>query len=720
MGSKSFVFRFDDVEVREREFSLVKADQALTVEPKAFRVLLFLLRNPQRLVSKEELLNAVWGEVAVGDGSLTRCIWLLRNALGDDTRSPRYIETVATVGYRFVGKVEVSEDASGRLGATDGTTAETAANSHVETDEKAAVYEKEREKDKDGKRRRFWTWLLPSGGLIAVGIAATIWYMRRPLPPPRISEYIRLTHDARERTLAGTDGSRLYFTQVSPLSIAQVAVTGGEIAPVPVSVPGDLAYLLDVSRDGSSFLVASEQNGNPNLVLWNVRVLGGAIRRLGNAQDGAFSPDGNSVAYSTIDGDIYFVRSDGTNAHKLASTKGTTNHLAWSPDGTTIRFDKDGKLWEISSSGSNLHPLLPGWQTSSFQCCGSWTPNGEFFVFLSSDFQLQYRPQGQLWALDERRGLFRKPPAEPIQLTSGPILWNRPVPSQDGKRIFASGVTRRGELVRFDPASKQLKPYLSGISAESVTFSKDGKSVAYVSFRDGVLWKADSDGTNPVQLIDLPIHPEGPRWSPDGTQILFMDVSSDLHTSMYVVSSEGGSPRRLMPEDDGKQTDPDWSPDGTKVVFGTGAGRFRTRENLKILDLTSHQIKTVPGSVAMWYPRWSPDGRYIVAKAWDSPSLNIFDIETQRWSTRLTKGDWFWPAWSRDSRFVYFLLLSNRDQGLFRTRVKGDETEQVVDLKDWHLTGWSGNWMDLDPSDAPMLLRDIGSDDIYALALEQK
>ncbi len=50
MGSKSFVFRFDDVEVREREFSLVKADQALTVEPKAFRVLLFLLRNPQRLV----------------------------------------------------------------------------------------------------------------------------------------------------------------------------------------------------------------------------------------------------------------------------------------------------------------------------------------------------------------------------------------------------------------------------------------------------------------------------------------------------------------------------------------------------------------------------------------------------------------------------------------------------------------------------------------------
>ena len=61
------------------------------------------------MISKEELLNAVWGDTAVGDGSLTRSIFLLRRLLGDDPREPRYIETVATVGYRFVFKVEVSE-----------------------------------------------------------------------------------------------------------------------------------------------------------------------------------------------------------------------------------------------------------------------------------------------------------------------------------------------------------------------------------------------------------------------------------------------------------------------------------------------------------------------------------------------------------------------------------------------------------------------------------
>src|SRR5262249_26160851 len=116
--NKSFVFRFADIEVREREFSLLKAGKVLAVGPKAFRVLLHLLRNPQKLISKEDLLNSVWGDTAVTGGSLTRCIWLLRRQLGDDINEPRFIETVATVGYRLVCPVEVSEDGSGNLRVT--------------------------------------------------------------------------------------------------------------------------------------------------------------------------------------------------------------------------------------------------------------------------------------------------------------------------------------------------------------------------------------------------------------------------------------------------------------------------------------------------------------------------------------------------------------------------------------------------------------------------
>jgi eukaryotic-like serine/threonine-protein kinase len=107
---KCFVFTFADVEVREREFCIVKAGELLPVEPKAFRVLLFLLRSPHRLIAKDELLDAVWNDCAVSDNSLTRSIALLRRLLGDDTREPRYIATVPTVGYRFLCDVKVAED----------------------------------------------------------------------------------------------------------------------------------------------------------------------------------------------------------------------------------------------------------------------------------------------------------------------------------------------------------------------------------------------------------------------------------------------------------------------------------------------------------------------------------------------------------------------------------------------------------------------------------
>ncbi|HEY1895044.1 MAG TPA: SUMF1/EgtB/PvdO family nonheme iron enzyme [Terracidiphilus sp.] len=98
----------------------------MAVEPKAFRVLLFLLRNPQRVISKEELLNAVWGDAAVTENSLARTIEKLRRVLGDDIHEQRYIETVATVGYRFLCSVAVEEeslrkqDADGQPAAQNG------------------------------------------------------------------------------------------------------------------------------------------------------------------------------------------------------------------------------------------------------------------------------------------------------------------------------------------------------------------------------------------------------------------------------------------------------------------------------------------------------------------------------------------------------------------------------------------------------------------------
>lgn len=107
---KGLVFNFADIEVREREFLLIKRDERLPVEPTAFRVLLFLLRNPGRLVSKDEIVASVWNDITVSDNSLTRAIAQLRRVLDDDPREPRYILTVPTLGYRFLSEVTARED----------------------------------------------------------------------------------------------------------------------------------------------------------------------------------------------------------------------------------------------------------------------------------------------------------------------------------------------------------------------------------------------------------------------------------------------------------------------------------------------------------------------------------------------------------------------------------------------------------------------------------
>jgi DNA-binding winged helix-turn-helix (wHTH) protein/tetratricopeptide (TPR) repeat protein len=104
--------------VREREFALVKAGRVQQVEPKAFRVLLMLIWNPNKLITKEELLTRVWGDTAVTENSLARNIALLRRLLGDDPREPRFIETVSSIGYRFLCPVEACEEPAGILDTT--------------------------------------------------------------------------------------------------------------------------------------------------------------------------------------------------------------------------------------------------------------------------------------------------------------------------------------------------------------------------------------------------------------------------------------------------------------------------------------------------------------------------------------------------------------------------------------------------------------------------
>jgi eukaryotic-like serine/threonine-protein kinase len=344
-------------------------------------------------------------------------------------------------------------------------------------------------------RGKALVWLVGVVAILTIAAAAYLLLTsRNSVAALRVSQYTQITHDGVAKHLKGTDGIRLYFDQDQPQPIGQIAISGGEIAPVPVAMSDP--WLVDVSPDGSTFLVTSIAEGlRKDYPLWSVRILGGSARHLAEAVDAAWSPDGNAVVYSTRDGDIHLIRSDGAEDRKLASIGSLLTSLCWSPDGKTIRFTRDQALWEISSSGSNLHRVLPAWPAAQDE--GHWAQDGKFF-FVS---------RGQIWAKDERHLLFRGSSGQPLPLTSGPIRWDSPIPGKDGKTLFASGVTPRGELIRFNGQSHQFQPFLAGISADSVSFSTDGKSVAYVSYPDGILWRANADGSARMQLTDATLYP---------------------------------------------------------------------------------------------------------------------------------------------------------------------------------------------------------------------
>jgi Tol biopolymer transport system component len=300
-----------------------------------------------------------------------------------------------------------------------------------------------------------------------------------------------------------------------------------------------------------------------------------------------------------------------------------------------------------------------------------------------------------------------------------------PVPSKDGKKLFVVGRTFRGGLVRYDSKTGQFTPFISGISAGDVAFSKEGQWVAYVTYPEGALWRSKPDGSERVQLSYPPLSPVLPRWSPDGNEIIFYSstpgkprafrgsATASGPEKIYTVSPKGGSARQLIPNDPKPQLDPNWSPDGGKILFSGGA---RPDSDIRVFDLSNHQVSALPGSQGLFSPRWSPDGRYIVAMPVNSLSVVLFDFQTQKWS-ELLKGSSAFPNWSRDGRYVYF-LHSPDNPAVLRIEVSDRKVERVADLKSLPITGYYGIWLGLAPDDSPLLLRDAGSQDIYALDWE--
>src|SRR5436309_14071523 len=109
------IYRFADVEVDSAQGCVKRGEAEMHLRQQSFQVLLYLLEQHGRMVTKEELMHYVWKDAAVTDDALVQCIGEVRKALDDDPRRPRFIKTVPKVGYRFISPIQKPAQNGGAL-----------------------------------------------------------------------------------------------------------------------------------------------------------------------------------------------------------------------------------------------------------------------------------------------------------------------------------------------------------------------------------------------------------------------------------------------------------------------------------------------------------------------------------------------------------------------------------------------------------------------------
>jgi serine/threonine protein kinase/Tol biopolymer transport system component len=564
-------------------------------------------------------------------------------------------------------------------------------------------------------KSRKLAWGLGLTGVAALAAILLAVLARPAIPDPKVIRFNKVTNTPGLKDCPYSASNLLYFIQRESSQadgvLMQLSTAGGD--PVPIPTPLGAISVSDISPGGSELLVVQDRNDAQESPLWILPVPSGPPRRVGEvvAHDATFSPDASRIVYANGN-DLFEANRDGSGIRKIVSGSQSLDSPAWSGDGSRLRYretaagSRSGTLWEVGVDGGNPHPLFSG---ATGLCCGSWTSDGRYFLFSS-------RKAGEegIWAVREKTGWFPRGIGRPVLLSTGPLNYVCAVPSRAGKQIFVAGEQAQAELTRYDAASGQFVTFLGGVPAEHMSFSRDGQWVAYVTYPEGELWRSKVDGSQKLKLASG-VRALVVQWSPDGKRIGF--VARQPAVALQVISADGGTPESL-PMGDSPTLYHAWSSDGNSMVLGEWVGT--KAPVLRLLDLKTRQISIVPGSEGLIYPIWSPDGRYIAADAYGGPRSGawIYDVSTQEWK-RLPLVEYNYWAWSHDSKYIYYDGPSGDQATAMRLRVADGQIEKVANLTGIHrVPGAFGEWFGLGPGDAPLLLRNTGNQQIYALDWE--
>jgi Tol biopolymer transport system component len=304
----------------------------------------------------------------------------------------------------------------------------------------------------------------------------------------------------------------------------------------------------------------------------------------------------------------------------------------------------------------------------------------------------------------------------PRRLTNGePGSWQSPCADpNDESNLFTLNRYTRSDLVRYDSASRTWKSDWESVPGEEVSWSPDRQWVTYTRLPDYSIWKSRPDGSARIRLTASGIEARQPHWSPEGKRIAFMGKNSQGAWRVYRIQVSGGTAEELVPhgEDQGVPT---WSPDGRSLIFGERlTSKPRADMSIHVLDLTSRKLSEMPGTRGLWSPRWSPDGKYVLAITTDSRALRILNCDSGEWRevSRMLNIDH--ASWSPNSQYVQFVGQDiNNRRSLYRLVVANSAIEPVVDITTFD--GGTDSWFGISPDGSPIAHRDLTVEEIFKL-----
>jgi Tol biopolymer transport system component/DNA-binding winged helix-turn-helix (wHTH) protein len=695
VSNSKLTFGLFEVDLESGE--LWKSGFRIKLQSQPFKVLAALLERPGQIVTREDLQLRLWGRDTVVDfdHSLGTAINKIREALGDSADSPRYIETLAKRGYRFIAPVTVVSEPSsfspaklhpGTEPTSEGVVADTVPEPGYVAPEPRTTPPASAIPRRAPLLSRKAIALLAIFFVAALIASYVVGYDRAATGPPHI---LQLTHsghlapgvDAMENLApAVTDGVHLFAGTIDDGrdGIAAVALADGAVTPL--NVPSEVAgpTLADISPDGARVLLRDHLSPESEQPLWAVPTIGGSALRIGNvlAHDATWMPNNGGILYANGNNLYLSVISSGT-PQLYATLPGRAFWLRWSPDGKLLRFTiidsltHTTSLWELTPSNRKPRQILTNFSQPASECCGVWTADGKNFIFQSGR-----GGSSDLWRLS---GLST---SDPVRLTNGPLQFRSPVAARTGNRIFFLGVDARSDLQHLDAAGQLVpeKGFLS--SAVRVDYTRNGQWVAWTD-SNGQLWRARTDGDEKIQLTPDSMAVFLAHWAPDGKHLALMAREPGKAWQIYIVGAEGEDLHPLLRESR-NAADPSWAADGKSLVFGRVndyMGKENAERTLHILHMDSKQIDEVPGSNGLFSPRWSPDGHWIAALTLDQRQVRLFNVASRTWTT-LPVPSGADPVWSSDSRFLYIHASLDPAQPIDRVSIPDGKVTELVRLAD--------------------------------------